>query len=63
VSCVISGWIMTERQITKWLTSAADAERARGQCLPDKVMPENVARLVLWLPPTTAGCAPRRTGW
>jgi D-xylose 1-dehydrogenase len=49
VNCVIPGWIMTERQITRWLTPEADAERARGQCLPDKVMPEDVARLVLWL--------------
>jgi D-xylose 1-dehydrogenase len=49
VNCVIPGWIMTERQIAKWLTPEADAERARGRCLPDKVMPEDVARLVLWL--------------
>jgi NAD(P)-dependent dehydrogenase (short-subunit alcohol dehydrogenase family) len=49
VNCVVPGWIMTQRQIEKWLTPEADAERARGQCLPDKVMPADVARLVLWL--------------
>jgi D-xylose 1-dehydrogenase len=49
VNCVIPGWIMTERQMTKWLTPEADAERARSQCLSDKLLPADVARLVLWL--------------
>ena len=46
---VIPGWIMTERQKTLWLTPEADAERARGQCIPDQLGPADVARLVLWL--------------
>ncbi|MBV8096759.1 MAG: SDR family oxidoreductase [Acetobacteraceae bacterium] len=49
VNCVVPGWIMTERQMKKWLTPDAEAELARTQCLPGKVMPEDVARLVLWL--------------
>ena len=46
---VLPGWIMTERQKTLWLTPEADAERAKGQCIPDQLGPDDVARLVLWL--------------
>ncbi len=49
VNCVIPGWIMTERQITLWLTPEAEEELMKAQCLKQKVMPEDVARLVLWL--------------
>ncbi len=49
VNCLIPGWIMTERQISLWLTPEADAERQRGQCLKDKVYPADVARMCLWL--------------
>lgn len=49
VNCVIPGWIMTERQITLWLTPEAEADLIRAQFLKRKVMPEDVARLVLWL--------------
>ena len=49
VNTVLPGWIMTERQRTLWLTPEADQERARLQCIPDPLMPEDVARLVLWL--------------
>ncbi|MBV9749918.1 MAG: SDR family oxidoreductase, partial [Acetobacteraceae bacterium] len=43
------GWIMTERQKTLWLTPEADAERARSQCIPDQLVPADVARMALWL--------------
>jgi NAD(P)-dependent dehydrogenase (short-subunit alcohol dehydrogenase family) len=49
VNCLIPGWIMTERQLALWLTPEADAERAKGQCLRDKVYPADVARMCLWL--------------
>ena len=49
VNCVIPGWIMTQRQIELWLTPEAEAELMRDQCLKAKVMPEDVARMVLWL--------------
>jgi NAD(P)-dependent dehydrogenase (short-subunit alcohol dehydrogenase family) len=49
VNCVIPGWIMTERQMTLWLTPEAEADLMRTQCLKEKVYPENVADLVLWL--------------
>ena len=49
VNTVIPGWIMTERQKSLWLTPEADADRARSQCIPDQLVPADVARLVLWL--------------
>ncbi|HYM02491.1 MAG TPA: SDR family oxidoreductase [Stellaceae bacterium] len=49
VNCVVPGWVMTERQIKLWLTPEADADRAKAQCLPARVMPEDVADMVLFL--------------
>jgi D-xylose 1-dehydrogenase len=49
VNCVIPGWIMTERQITLWLTPEAEANLMQVQCLQTKLVPADVARMVLWL--------------
>jgi NAD(P)-dependent dehydrogenase (short-subunit alcohol dehydrogenase family) len=49
VNCVIPGWIMTQRQIDLWLTPEAEANLLRMQCLKAKLVPEDVARMVLWL--------------
>jgi NAD(P)-dependent dehydrogenase (short-subunit alcohol dehydrogenase family) len=49
VNCVIPGWIMTERQLTHWVTPEAEDAIERNQCLPQKLHPADVARLVLWL--------------
>ena len=49
VNTVIPGWIMTERQITLWLTPEAEENLIRSQCLKTKVVPADVARMVLWL--------------
>jgi NAD(P)-dependent dehydrogenase (short-subunit alcohol dehydrogenase family) len=49
VNCIVPGWIMTERQIEKWLTPEAEAELMAGQCVKEKLGPADVARLALWL--------------
>jgi D-xylose 1-dehydrogenase len=49
VNCLMPGWIMTQRQLTQWVTPEAEASIARNQCLPQKIFPADVARLVLWL--------------
>ena len=49
VNCIIPGWIMTERQLTLWLTPEAEQQLMHDQSLKDKVYPDDVARLVLWL--------------
>jgi NAD(P)-dependent dehydrogenase (short-subunit alcohol dehydrogenase family) len=49
INTVSPGWVMTERQVTKWLTPEGEDDIARNQCLPDKLLPEDVARMVLFL--------------
>ncbi|MGI5131129.1 SDR family NAD(P)-dependent oxidoreductase [Pseudonocardia sp. CA-107938] len=49
VNCVVPGWIMTEKQLAEWVTPEAEASIARNQCLPGKLYPDDVARMVLWL--------------
>jgi NAD(P)-dependent dehydrogenase (short-subunit alcohol dehydrogenase family) len=49
VNCVIPGWIMTQRQIDLWLTPDAEAQLLRLQTLKTKLVPADVARMVLWL--------------
>jgi NAD(P)-dependent dehydrogenase (short-subunit alcohol dehydrogenase family) len=49
VNTVIPGWIMTQRQIDLWLTPEAEADLMRAQCLKEKVYPDDVANMVLWL--------------
>ena len=49
VNCVLPGWVMTERQLTNWINPEAEASIEQNQCLPQKLYPADVARLVLWL--------------
>jgi NAD(P)-dependent dehydrogenase (short-subunit alcohol dehydrogenase family) len=49
VNAVMPGWIMTERQIKLWLTPEAEANLLRSQCIPEKLYPPDIARMVLWL--------------
>jgi NAD(P)-dependent dehydrogenase (short-subunit alcohol dehydrogenase family) len=49
VNCIIPGWIMTQRQIDLWLTPEAEENLLRAQCLKTKLVPADVARMVLFL--------------
>ncbi|WP_394552808.1 SDR family NAD(P)-dependent oxidoreductase [Agromyces sp. MMS24-JH15] len=49
VNCIIPGWVMTERQLRDWVTPEASESIDRNQCLPQRVYPDDVARLLLWL--------------
>lgn len=49
INVVTPGWIMTQRQIEKWLTPEGEAEIRRNQVLPDKVVAEDVVPLALFL--------------
>ena len=46
---VYPGWIITQRQLELWMTEEAEARRAAGQCIPDRLYEPDVARMVLWL--------------
>lgn len=49
INTVSPGWVMTERQVAMWLNPDSERELMRTQCLPDKLQPDDVARLVLFL--------------
>ena len=49
VNTVTPGWVMTQRQIDLWLDEAGEAEIKRAQCLPGKLMSEDIAAMVLFL--------------
>ena len=55
VNSIAPGWIMTERQLTLWLTPEADAMRAERQCLKRRLVPEDIARVALFLASEEAG--------
>jgi NAD(P)-dependent dehydrogenase (short-subunit alcohol dehydrogenase family) len=55
VNCIVPGWIMTERQIRLWLTPEGEQELLRRQCLKRKLLPEDVARVVLFFAADDSG--------
>ena len=49
VNCVLPGAILTERQRRLWMSPAYEAEILARQCLKRNLLPEEVARLLLFL--------------
>ncbi|HET9069834.1 MAG TPA: SDR family oxidoreductase [Amaricoccus sp.] len=49
VNALAPGWIMTERQLTMWLTPEADAMRNDRQALKRRLVPDDIARVALFL--------------
>ena len=49
VNTVSPGWVMTERQKALWVTPEGVADLERNQCLPDRVQPDDIAAMVLFL--------------
>jgi NAD(P)-dependent dehydrogenase (short-subunit alcohol dehydrogenase family) len=49
VNTVLPGWVMTERQRTLWLTPEGDRKIDENQCLIQRLMPADIARMVLFL--------------
>lgn len=49
INTVSPGWVMTERQLALWVDAAARQEIRRSQCLPGRLLPADVAALVLFL--------------
>ena len=49
VNTVLPGWVMTERQVALWVDDAANKLIDQQQCLKDRVMPLDLARMTLFL--------------
>jgi NAD(P)-dependent dehydrogenase (short-subunit alcohol dehydrogenase family) len=49
VNAIAPGWIMTQRQIEKWLTPESEQELMQRQCLKRKLMPNEVAKFTVFL--------------
>lgn len=49
INTVSPGWVMTERQVKLWLDAQGEEELKRNQCLPDRLQPHDIARMVLFL--------------
>jgi NAD(P)-dependent dehydrogenase (short-subunit alcohol dehydrogenase family) len=55
VNAVAPGWIMTERQLALWVTPETEQEIYRNQCLKRRLVPDDVARVVVFLASDAAG--------
>ena len=57
VNSVVPGWVMTERQVEKWLTPESEADMLKKQCLKHKLMPSDIAKTVLFFgSDASSGC-------
>jgi NAD(P)-dependent dehydrogenase (short-subunit alcohol dehydrogenase family) len=48
VNSVVPGWVMTNRQIEKWLTPESEADMMKKQCLKHKLIPSDISKAVLF---------------
>ncbi|WP_322103578.1 SDR family oxidoreductase [Paraburkholderia sp. J41] len=49
VNSLLPGWVMTEKQRRLWLTDAGREDIKRGQCIDAELLPEDLARMALFL--------------
>jgi NAD(P)-dependent dehydrogenase (short-subunit alcohol dehydrogenase family) len=49
VNAIAPGWIMTQRQIEKWLTPEGVEELMHRQCLKRKLVPDEIAKFTMFL--------------
>ena len=49
VNAIAPGWIMTQRQLEKWLTPEAERDLMERQCLKRKLVPDEIARFTVFL--------------
>jgi NAD(P)-dependent dehydrogenase (short-subunit alcohol dehydrogenase family) len=55
VNSILPGWIMTQRQQDLWLTPEGEAEIMQRQCLKRKLIPDDIARVVLFFAADDSG--------
>ncbi|TAL98688.1 MAG: SDR family oxidoreductase [Paraburkholderia sp.] len=49
VNCIVPGAVRTPRQMKLWQTEESEAKLVEGQCLRERIEPEHVARMALFL--------------
>ncbi|MGJ5179693.1 SDR family NAD(P)-dependent oxidoreductase [Bradyrhizobium oligotrophicum] len=49
VNAIAPGWIMTERQLEKWMTPEGEVELMQRQCLKRKLIPDEIAKFTVFL--------------
>lgn len=49
VNVLLPGWVMTDKQMDRWLTEDAEARLMEAQCLKEKLYPDDIARMALFL--------------
>lgn len=49
VNTVLPGWVMTERQLKLWVNEETERMLDQVQCLPGRLQPDDLARMVLFL--------------
>ncbi|SON53561.1 2-dehydro-3-deoxy-D-gluconate 5-dehydrogenase [Hartmannibacter diazotrophicus] len=49
VNTLLPGWVMTERQLKFWVNPESLKEMEAGQCLPDRIDPQDIADMALFL--------------
>ena len=49
VNSVVPGWVMTEKQLRLWVKPESSAEIEAAQCLPGRLLAEDIAAMVLFL--------------
>ena len=55
VNAILPGWVVTERQLQTWLTPEEESSWMEQVALPKRLLPENVARLALFLAASDSG--------
>jgi len=55
VNAIAPGWIMTERQLELWVTPETEREIYERQCLKRKLVPDDIARFVVFMASEDAG--------
>jgi NAD(P)-dependent dehydrogenase (short-subunit alcohol dehydrogenase family) len=49
LNIVAPGWVMTRRQLALWVDEAGERQMDENQCLKGRVMPQDIAAMVLFL--------------
>jgi D-xylose 1-dehydrogenase len=49
VNALVPGWVMTDKQLKMWVKPESEREIDAAQCLPGRLMPDDIAAMALFL--------------